>query len=65
MKRYKVTILMPHEREFEATDAQDAHNKVTKMMAASAEPGKNPAPKVHSIVEVEAPELINFGVVPE
>lgn len=55
MKRYKVTILMPHEREFHANDAQDAHNKVTKMMKNSVEPGQEPQAKVHSIVELPDP----------
>lgn len=65
MPRYKVTILMPHEREFEAADTQDAHNKVTKMMENSAEPGTDLAPKVHSIIEVKDPEPIDFGALPE
>lgn len=65
MPRYKVTILMPHEREFDAVDTQDAHNKVTKMMENAAEPGRDPAPKVHSIIEVPNPEPIDFGALPE
>lgn len=65
MKRYKVTILMPHEREFEATDAQDAHNKVSQMMLNTVDPSQELAPKVHSIVEVETIEPIDFQAVPE
>lgn len=52
MKRYKVNILVPHEREFDATDIQDAHNKVTQMMEATAEDGSELEAKVLSIIEV-------------
>lgn len=57
MKRYRVTILMPHEREFDALNAQDAHNKVTKMMKNSVEPGEEPQARVHSIIELPDPVL--------
>ena len=64
MKRYKVTILVPHEREFEATDTQDAHNKVTQMMEAAVSSGELES-KVHSIIEMVDPEPIDFGAAPE
>lgn len=65
MPRYKVTILMPHEREFDAANTQEAHNKVTKMMQNYGDPDANPGPKVHSIVEIPDPEPINFEIDPE
>lgn len=60
MRRFKATVLIPHEREFDAIDMQDAHNQVAKMLANQE--GIVPT-QVHSILEVEPAEPI--GLPPE
>ena len=64
LKKYKVTLMIPQEQTIEASDIQAAHNQVTKMMSNTKDPEANPAPKVHSIIEVVEQEVINFGPSP-
>jgi hypothetical protein len=55
LAKFKVTLLVPTEREIEARDMQDAHNYVSKMMRnAEGEPLK-----VLSIDEVEEPDIFS------
>lgn len=63
MKKFKVVMMIPQERIFEASDLQDAHNQVTQMMNRTAD-GIDPSPKVHSIEEVTEQESIDFGPSP-
>lgn len=63
MKKYKVTMMVPQERIIEASDIQDAHNYVSKMMQNQPDQDKNPAPKVFSIEEINEPEVVDFGTV--
>lgn len=60
MKRFQVTLMVPQTQTIEAADLQGAHNHVTKMMANKPE-GNDPAPKVYSIIELEAAEVIDFA----
>lgn len=64
MKRFKVTLMIPQETVLEAADLQAAHNQVTQMMQRQRDPDANPAPKVHSIIEIEDPRPIEFGPSP-
>lgn len=64
MRKFKVTLMIPQETVIEAADLQAAHNQVTKMMQNARDPDANPAPKVHSIIEQEEPEVIDFGPSP-
>jgi hypothetical protein len=63
VKKYKVILLIPQEKVFEASDLQAAHNHVTVMMGRTEE-GNEPAPKVHSIEEVIDQDEIDFGPSP-
>lgn len=64
MKKFRVTLLVPQTRVIEAHDLQEAHNYVTKMMENQPDREENPATKVHSIIEVEEPQVIDFGMLP-
>ena len=63
-KRFKVTLMIPQETIIEAVDLQAAHNQVSNMMKNSRDPDANPAPKVHSIIEIEEPREVDFGPSP-
>lgn len=62
MKRFKVTMMVPQERIIEASDIQEAHNFVSKMM--QGQPETNPGPKVHSIELLEE-EVIDYDDFPD
>ena len=64
MKKFKVTLMIPQETVIEAADLQAAHNQVSSMMKNQKDPDTNPAPKVHSIIEVEDPSVMDFGPSP-
>lgn len=60
MKRFQVTLMIPQTQTIEATDLQGAHNHVSKMMTNQPE-GDEIGPRVHSIIEIEAAEVIDFA----
>ena len=63
MKKFRITLLVPQTRDIEARDLQAAHNYVTDMM--KNQPEENPAPKVHSIIELaDVVEPVDFGPIP-
>lgn len=57
MPRYRVKLLVPQEQIIEANDAQEAHNYVSMMLSAR-ENEAYPHPSLHSIEELEEPEVI-------
>lgn len=56
MKRFQVTLMVPQVQVIEASSAQDAHNHVSKMLAAKANT-PYPHPSLHSIEEMEEIEI--------
>jgi len=51
MKRFKITLMVPHSKEIVVTDAQAAHNEATRLAAATVQDG--PKALVHSVEELE------------
>lgn len=62
MKRFKITLLVPHSREVVVADAQAAHNEATRLAKANVLPGDHPA-IVHSVEFINdiQTEEIDFG----
>lgn len=60
MKRYRITLMVPHIKEVVVADAQGAHNEATRLATPVA--GQPPA-LVHSIEEIGdvVTEPIDFG----
>lgn len=50
MKRFKITLLIPHSKEIVVETMQEAHNEASRLAAARAAPG--PKAIVHSVEEV-------------
>ena len=61
MKRFKITLMVPHSTEIVVADAQAAHNEATRL--ADADVHEGPKALVHSVEEVGdvQTELIDFG----
>ena len=64
MKKFKVTMLVPHERTIEAVDIQAAHNQMTKLIRNAQIEVNIPRPIMHSIVEIAPETVVNFGPSP-
>jgi hypothetical protein len=62
MKRFRITLMVPHSTEVVVADAQAAHNEATRLAQAPAD-GSPPA-IVQSIEEIEdvITEPIDFGL---
>jgi hypothetical protein len=50
MKRFKITLLVPHSTEIVVASVQEAHNEATRLVEADVQSG--PAAVVHSIEEI-------------
>lgn len=63
MKRFKITLLVPHSREIVVADTQAAHNEATRLASANVVPGE-PKAIVSSIEEIEdvQTEPIDFDI---
>ena len=61
MKRFKITLMVPHSREIVVADTQTAHNEATRL-AAAPQDGEIAA-VVHSVEEIGSviTEPIDFG----
>lgn len=64
MKKFKVTMMIPQERMIEASDIQEAHNQMTKLINHTQGEKNIPHPIMHSIVEVVSGTIIEFGPSP-
>ena len=62
MKRYKITLMVPHSREIVVADAQAAHNEATRLARSGIAPGEAAA-IVHSVEYINdvQTEEIDFG----
>ena len=65
MKRFKITLMVPHSREIVVADAQAAHNEASRLATAPLE--GEPSALVHSIEEIEdvITEPLDFELVDE
>ena len=63
MKRFKITLLVPHSREIVVVDAQAAHNEATRLATAHTA-NNEPKAIVSSIEEIEdvQTEPIEFDI---
>jgi len=43
MKRFRITLLVPHSREIVVADTQAAHNEATRLAKANVAPGEQAA----------------------
>jgi hypothetical protein len=61
MKRFKITLMIPHSTEIVVATMQEAHNEATRL--ASAEVHEGPKARVHSVEEIEdvTTDPIDFG----
>jgi len=61
MKRFKITLMVPHSKEIVVGSVQEAHNEATRL--ASAEVHEGPKAMVHSVEEIEDvnTDPIDFG----
>jgi len=50
MKRFKITLMVPHSKEIVVANAQEAHNEATRLAAAEVHEG--PKALVHSVEEL-------------
>jgi len=50
MKRFKITLMVPHEMEVVVSDAQAAHNEASRLIAARH--NEDPVAFVHSVTEI-------------
>jgi hypothetical protein len=64
MKRFKITLMVPHSTEVVVADAQAAHNSATHLANQPTHEQDAPATFVHSVEEIEdvITEPIDFGV---
>ena len=53
MKRYKITLMVPHSTIIEAPDIQEAHNEATRMLHNARNGQDDVRPKLHMIEEFE------------
>lgn len=62
MKRFKITLMVPHSREVVVADAQAAHNEATRLATIPVD--GSPCAVVHSIEEIEdvITEPIDFDI---
>jgi len=61
MKRFKITLMVPHSKEIVVATMQEAHNEATRL--AAGEVAEGPKAMVHSVEEIEGvvTEPIDFG----
>ena len=61
MKRFKITLMVPHSKEIVVATVQEAHNEATRL--ASAEVHGGPKAIIHSVEELGfvTTEPIDFG----
>jgi len=66
MKRYRVTLLVPHSKDILAVDEKEAYKEATRMTQADDTKDKAPKAVLHSIKYIrDEPEPIDFGFPPE
>ena len=63
MKKYKVTLLVPHERVIDAPDIQSANREAHRLTQINNTDERAPKAILHSVVE-ESEEPIDFGASP-
>jgi hypothetical protein len=62
MKRFKITILVPHSREILATDLQEAHKEAVRLVHDDDTHPGTPKAVLHSVKFIQdEPEPIDFG----
>ena len=66
MKRYKITLLVPHSKEILAANEQEAHKEATRLTQVDNTRDEVPKAILHSVEYIRnEPEPIDFGFPPE
>ena len=64
MRKYKVTLLVPHERTIEAASLQEAHKEGMRLTHMNNTNERAPKAVLHSIEEDKPAEVLDFGPSP-
>lgn len=64
MNKYKIILLVPHERTVEAVDLGAAHTVAQKMLHASKTAEGVPSAVLHSVIEIKDCKVLDFGPSP-
>ncbi len=64
MRKYKVTLLVPHERIIEAVDIAAAHKEANRLTHINNTNEACPKAVLHSVIEQKEGNVIDFGPSP-
>jgi hypothetical protein len=64
MRKYKITILVPHERIIEAEDLKAANAEATRITQINNTDDRAPKAILHSLVEQKDAVVLDFGPSP-
>lgn len=64
MSKYKVTLLVPHERIIEAVSLQAAHVEANRLTQINNTDDRSPKAILHSVVEQKEERRLDFGPSP-
>jgi hypothetical protein len=64
MRRYKVTLLVPHSRVIDAVDLQAAHKEALSIAHINNTDDRAPKAILHSVVEETNGVVLDFGPSP-
>jgi hypothetical protein len=64
MKRYKVTLLVPHEKTIEAVDIQAAGREANRLTQFNNTAEGAPKALLHSVIEIKDDPVVDFGPSP-
>lgn len=64
MKRYKITLLVPHERYVQAEDMKAAHKEANRLAHINNTDERAPRAILHSVIEQNKDNVADFGPSP-